>query len=624
MKTVVLKVRLWSLLATGILFTASHDNAAEAKRTPPATPSVNNELVSSAEVSAWVKKLQDTFLPELKGDGTARAPDDISSAVECFTEGAKWGDAWANVGLGWLYARGWGVPQNQTRSFECFNEAALAGNMIGQFNVAMGYDDGKGVPQDSLEATTWYRKAAEQGYVYAQMLLGSRYENGKGVSQDYAEAAKWYRKAADQDDSFSEFQLGIFYSTGQGVERNEAESFKWMRKAADHIETGQPTAMANVGKAYHYGRGVAQDYTEAAKWYRKAADRGDAIAQLNLGVLYANGQGVPQDYAESGRLYRRAAAQGNATAQFNLAERYRVGEGVGQDAIEAYAFYNLAASAGYEEARKMRDAVAMAYLKGDTLLIAQKRSRELKGELDTEKAKAANPGQNTNTSSGGSPAPAASAESAPFEAKGMGSGFAVAEGGLVVTNWHVVEKAARIELVTARGRTAAKVVAADQSNDLAILRAAKSLAAALPIRSSRGAKIGTEVFTIGFPNPDLQGFSPKFNRGEISSVAGAADDPRYFQISVPVQPGNSGGALCDAEGRVIGVVAAKLDERLAFKTSGSLPENVNYAIKSTYLLALLESLELPQNALAADDKGPVSPEAARQRAQNSAVLVLVY
>ena len=107
-------------------------------------------------------------------------------------------------------------------------------------------------------------------------------------------------------------------------------------------------------------------------------------------------------------------------------------------------------------------------------------------------------------------------------------------------------------------------------------------------------------------------------------VAGAADDPRYFQISVPLQPGNSGGALCDAEGRVVGVVAAKLDERLAFKTSGSLPENVNYAIKSTYLLALLESLDLPQNTLAANTNVPVSSDAARKRAQDSAVLVLVY
>jgi serine protease Do len=51
--------------------------------------------------------------------------------------------------------------------------------------------------------------------------------------------------------------------------------------------------------------------------------------------------------------------------------------------------------------------------------------------------------------------------------------------------------------------------------------------------------------------------------GEIASLAGAADDPRYFQISLPVQPGNSGGALVDARGNVVGIVAAKLDASAA-------------------------------------------------------------
>ena len=168
------------------------------------------------------------------------------------------------------------------------------------------------------------------------------------------------------------------------------------------------------------------------------------------------------------------------------------------------------------------------------------------------------------------------------------------------------------------------MIQVDRNNDLAVLRSESPLPAALPIRSSRGAKIGTDVFSIGFPNPSLQGFSPKFNRGEVSSVAGPGDDPRFFQISVPAQPGNSGGALCDAAGRVVGVVAAKLDERLALQTSGSSPENVNYAIKSTYVLALLESLDLPVKTLPPEDNILLSPEAARERAQEAAVLVLAY
>jgi S1-C subfamily serine protease len=65
--------------------------------------------------------------------------------------------------------------------------------------------------------------------------------------------------------------------------------------------------------------------------------------------------------------------------------------------------------------------------------------------------------------------------------------------------------------------------------------------------------------------------------GEIASLTGAADDPRYFQVSLPVQPGNSGGALVDARGNVVGIVAAKLDASAALAATGSLPENVNFA-----------------------------------------------
>jgi S1-C subfamily serine protease len=53
--------------------------------------------------------------------------------------------------------------------------------------------------------------------------------------------------------------------------------------------------------------------------------------------------------------------------------------------------------------------------------------------------------------------------------------------------------------------------------------------------------------------------------------------PHYFQISLPVPPGNSGGALVDARGNVVGIVAAKLDASAALAATGSLPENVNYA-----------------------------------------------
>ena len=84
---------------------------------------------------------------------------------------------------------------------------------------------------------------------------------------------------------------------------------------------------------------------------------------------------------------------------------------------------------------------------------------------------------------------------------------------------------------------------------------------------------------MGFPNIGLQGFAPKLAKGEIASLSGAGDDARYFQISVPVQPGNSGGALVDERGNVIGIVSAKLDASAALAASGALPESLRTATK---------------------------------------------
>ncbi|HZL35230.1 MAG TPA: trypsin-like peptidase domain-containing protein, partial [Tepidisphaeraceae bacterium] len=117
---------------------------------------------------------------------------------------------------------------------------------------------------------------------------------------------------------------------------------------------------------------------------------------------------------------------------------------------------------------------------------------------------------------------------------------------------------------------------------------------------------------------------PKLAKGEIASLSGAGDDPRYFQISVPVQPGNSGGALVDERGNVIGIVSAKLDAAVALTASGALPENVNYAVKSSLLLSFLESVP----DVAAKLKEPVMAdrkfEEVVRSAQDAAVLVLVY
>ncbi len=161
--------------------------------------------------------------------------------------------------------------------------------------------------------------------------------------------------------------------------------------------------------------------------------------------------------------------------------------------------------------------------------------------------------------------------------------------GFVITNNHVVSGSETLTLIRSDGtRISARVAGRDKENDLALLTVDDpgSLPPPLPLRTS-AADLGSEVFTIGFPHLDLMGRSPKVTEGIVSSQTGLHDDDRYYQISVPVQAGNSGGPLIDMDGQVIGVVTGKLNALAIFERSGNLPENVNYAIKSKLITDLL-------------------------------------
>ncbi len=101
-------------------------------------------------------------------------------------------------------------------------------------------------------------------------------------------------------------------------------------------------------------------------------------------------------------------------------------------------------------------------------------------------------------------------------------------------------------------------------------------------------------------------------------------DGFHFQISVPVQPGNSGGALVDERGNVVGVVSAKLNARAALLSSGSLPENVNYAVKSSFLLSFLESVPEVSAKLKEPNTKERKFDDVVSDAEKGAVLLVVY
>jgi serine protease Do len=173
-------------------------------------------------------------------------------------------------------------------------------------------------------------------------------------------------------------------------------------------------------------------------------------------------------------------------------------------------------------------------------------------------------------------------------AGGSGTGFLISADGLVVTNHHVIDMAKSIEVHQGNIIYRASVVARDPANDLAVLKT-EMKGKPLRLASARESARGDDVLTLGYPLPDLVGEGQKATFGRINATAGFNDDPRYLQIDVPIQPGNSGGPLINRRGEVIGVVSASLGEEATFRRSGALPQNINYAVKADYLTPLLPS-----------------------------------
>jgi len=164
-----------------------------------------------------------------------------------------------------------------------------------------------------------------------------------------------------------------------------------------------------------------------------------------------------------------------------------------------------------------------------------------------------------------------------------GTSFAVSSDGLLATNYHVIRGLDSVwvsNFTDSLVRYTAKIVYANPATDIALLRIADTTFkgfGVLPYTlKSQRAEMGEYVFTLGFSKQDVV-----FGEGSISSVSGYFSDTSSYQVSVPVNPGNSGGPLFDHHGNLIGMVSGK--------NAGK--DGVGFAIKSEYLLLALADLD---------------------------------
>jgi S1-C subfamily serine protease len=171
-----------------------------------------------------------------------------------------------------------------------------------------------------------------------------------------------------------------------------------------------------------------------------------------------------------------------------------------------------------------------------------------------------------------------------------GSGFFIDYRGYIVTNYHVVEEAKEIEVEFIRNGQKqifkAEIIQSDRQNDLAVIKISDNSFKPFTHLSynfkTSISDVGANVFALGYPLTQIMGGEVKFTDGKISSKTGFQGDVTNYQITVPIQPGSSGGPLFDYDGNLVGIASAGLRKDIA--------DNVSYAVKSSYLKNLLDVL----------------------------------
>lgn len=343
----------------------------------------------------------------------------------------------------------------------------------------------------------------------------------------------------------------------------------WSCLVEDILREGnRPTAMFYLGVMSEKGQGVVQDYEQALRWYKYSAASGNDMAVLNLAVALAQGRNVPKDYQEAVRWYAKAAEGGNASAQYILSCLYHRGKAVTQDYVIAYMWANLAVSNGDMDATEKRNEIARDMTPGQ-IAEAQRLARQWKPTTGTVPDRL----QGTNGK----------------EPTVSGTGFVVSRQGHVLTNHHVVEKCRAVRVTTEGRKQGVTVLGTDAENDLALLQLPAPVQIAARFREGRTIRPGDGVVVVGFPLPGLLATEAQVTTGTVSALAGIGNNTRYLQISAPVQPGNSGGPLLDQSGNIVGVVVSKLNALAVAKTTGDIPQNINFAINGAVAKAFLDS-----------------------------------
>jgi TPR repeat protein len=458
------------------------------------------------------------------------------------------------------------------------------------------------IPQNPEKGLQLLREAADAGYWNSIWAMAVLYQAGfANIKPDKAESEKYWTSLLKQ--SGTEVHLNIAwlyneesrntYRTGQNKYRGKNLTFEesneiaheWFTKAA---EQNNRVAIRELGRQFRSGRGAWKDEQKAYEYLKRAAEMGDYEAMRVLAFSLIQGEGVAKNYAEAYQWLSRAARDKDESKYSRvhsvrnaLGALHEFGWGVDKDLVIAYAWYNLAAAGGDEKAKQNLVRVEKS-LKASDVREAQSLSAEWKTTSQMTRSQSPPSERATTTDSQGQ----AGGNGKLLKVVSSGSGFFISQHGDILTNHHVVKDCKELRIPAEN--VVAKVVVADPTNDLALLKSELTGRSSVQFPTSDDLSQGEEVFVFGFP---LDGYLPaagNITPGIVSALAGPGNNSGLVQITAPVQPGNSGGPLFNKTGRVIGVVVGKADAIKIAKLTGDIPQNINFAIAPRLVKSFLD------------------------------------
>lgn len=177
-----------------------------------------------------------------------------------------------------------------------------------------------------------------------------------------------------------------------------------------------------------------------------------------------------------------------------------------------------------------------------------------------------------------------------------GTGFYIDNNGHILTAYHVIRGHDDIWINNSTNKKLvhADLIKYDLLLDLALLKVSAIGAQPLNIanwENNKSIPIGIEVCAIGYPTLGYKGTGLRITQGIVNSSEGINGEPRMFQVSAGIEKGNSGGPIVASDGSVIGIILSKLNALYIAEKTKDLPQNVNFAIKSSSIIQFLSDQE---------------------------------